>query len=328
MKRALLAIAFVVLGCGQPAAYPDPFGAKTTVSTAATAIGAQSPEQAKRAVAALKRPLRVYVAGESIEARNRWVHPPLTASFGLNELGGGDARNDPDEFGWMVPFADKLKGRDPSLDVQFVGASDWVGVDDEAYSGSYPKATPGRTSAISGTTVPRWLEERATELRERHFCYELAFVCRGGNDFENANDPAYVADLVRLLRLVAHGSRCKDRPVLYVASRTPDDRRDETMSEEALVTLQAQRYSQRTKTAVEALRRSDPKIAVHFVDVFASMLANKPTKALPNERWTTSRGLPDFEKIHRDGVHLRRLASIYVGELIADAIDLDELKSL
>jgi hypothetical protein len=50
----------------------------------------------------IARTVRIYVAGESIERRNRWVAPPFTASGALNERGGSEARNDDDEYGWAV----------------------------------------------------------------------------------------------------------------------------------------------------------------------------------------------------------------------------------
>ncbi|MFZ2961133.1 MAG: hypothetical protein WA705_30000 [Candidatus Ozemobacteraceae bacterium] len=43
--------------------------------------------------------LRVYVCGESIERRNRWVEPPFNANGTLNRRGGGDALNDNEEYG-------------------------------------------------------------------------------------------------------------------------------------------------------------------------------------------------------------------------------------
>ncbi len=82
------------------------------------------------------RTLRVYVAGESIEERNRFVEPPFACDGRLNERGGAADRNDNEEYGWMVPFAARLALRAPGLTVEFVGASPWSGADDNAYSGS------------------------------------------------------------------------------------------------------------------------------------------------------------------------------------------------
>src|SRR5258708_3758546 len=65
--------------------------------------------------------IRVYVSGESIEKRNNFIEAPFTATGSLNERGGGELRNDTEEYGWMVPFADRLKLREPKLQVEFVG---------------------------------------------------------------------------------------------------------------------------------------------------------------------------------------------------------------
>src|SRR5512132_3538299 len=67
-------------------------------------------------------PLRVYVAGESIEVRNRYVAPPFTQTGALNDRGGGALRNDNEEYGWMVPLRDRLRLRAPDLFIEFVGS--------------------------------------------------------------------------------------------------------------------------------------------------------------------------------------------------------------
>src|SRR5688572_24275370 len=96
-----------------------------------------------------RKTIRVYVAGESIEERNRFVAPPFHCDGTFNDRGAD--RNDNEEYGWMVPLAARLSLRDPGLAVEFVGAGPWTGADDSVYSGTYPSATPGRTSAIAGT---------------------------------------------------------------------------------------------------------------------------------------------------------------------------------
>src|SRR4051812_32657202 len=54
---------------------------------------------------ATTKTLRIYVAGESIEERNRFIAAPFRCDGTLDPRGGGDAENDNDEYGWMVPMA-------------------------------------------------------------------------------------------------------------------------------------------------------------------------------------------------------------------------------
>src|SRR5439155_12037359 len=108
--------------------------------------------------------VRVYVAGESIERRNHWVEAPFTPSGALNERGGGDLRNDDNEYGWMVPFADRLAVRRAGLRVEWVGGDTWLDAEDNPYTGKYPPGGPGRTSAVSGTSIDSWLIQRRAEL--------------------------------------------------------------------------------------------------------------------------------------------------------------------
>ena len=82
----------------------------------------------------------------------------------LNERGGGEARNDNDEYGWMVPLASRLGLRSPGLTVEFVGASVWNGADDSPnIPAVIPSATPGKTSAIAGTDISAWLDEGSVD---------------------------------------------------------------------------------------------------------------------------------------------------------------------
>jgi hypothetical protein len=68
---------------------------------------------------------------------------------------------------------------------------------------------------------------------------------------------------------------------------------------------------------------------VYFVDQYTPFLENRATTAFPRELWSTGR-VPDYAKIGRvgDRLHPRRLASIYAGELAADAMNLAELRAL
>ena len=69
-----------------------------TLASIVLALGLAAPRaeaQPKRAVAPAAPAagtIRVYMAGESIERRNRWVAPPFTASGALNDRGGGALR--------------------------------------------------------------------------------------------------------------------------------------------------------------------------------------------------------------------------------------------
>jgi hypothetical protein len=81
--------------------------------------------------------IRVYVAGESIERRNRWVAAPFTAAGALNDRGSGALRNDNEEYGWMVPMRDRLLLRAPDLPIEFVGSDVWADADNATSDGSY-----------------------------------------------------------------------------------------------------------------------------------------------------------------------------------------------
>lgn len=275
------------------------------------------------------RTLRVYVAGESIERRNHYVEPPFVASGALNERGGGALRNDNDEYGWMPPLADRLAKRDPGLTIEWVGAEAWLDADDAPYSGTYPSTTPASSSAISGTTIDAWLEQRRAELTAKTFCYDVAIAARGGNDF-GLDDDAVKASLEDLIATLAAGSSCNANPLIYVTGHMPDDQRGGgPPADAAYVADQKQRFVVRFRDVVSALATKRPALRVRFVDLYTPFLDNKPTTAFPAEVWSKG-GVPDYVKIGRidDTWHIRRLASIYCGELFADAMDLAELHAL
>jgi hypothetical protein len=288
------------------------------------------PDPAGAPMAAQKT-IRVYVSGESIERRNRFVEPPFTPSGALNERGGGDLRNDDEEYGWMVPMADRLGLRDPGLRLEFVGADTWLDAEDAPYSGTYPSTTPGRTSAISGTDIPSWLEQREQELLDRDHCYDVAFAARGGNDFWNEDDEGYKDLLKHLVRRLAAGSPCQPRPIIYVTGHLPDDQRGgyPDPPDQAYVRQQVRRFVERTRQAVAELQAEQPSLRVRFIDMYTPFLVSQPTTAFPREAWSLN-GVPDYIKIGRvgDPLHPRRLASIYAGEIVADGLDLAELRAL
>ena len=280
-------------------------------------------------VAGPTRTLRVYVSGESIERRNRYVAAPFNADGTLNARGGGTLRNDTDEYGWMVPMAERLRLRAPDLALEFVGALPWTDAEDADYTGTFPRE-PGETSAISGTDIASWLDQRAGELTSRSYCYQVAFVSRGGNDFGNDNDADYQRQLVDLIGRVIRGSSCQSNPAVYVTGHLPDDGRGGgSPSDAVLVAQQVQRFVTRVERAVATARASNPTARVYFVDQYTPFLENRATTAFPREVWSTGR-VPDYAKIGRvgDRLHPRRLASIYAGELAADAMNLTELRAL
>jgi hypothetical protein len=273
------------------------------------------------------RTVRIYMAGESIERRNHYVEAPLRADGALNDRGGGELRNDQDEYGWLVPLADRLKLRVPSLTVSWVGTEAWVDADDAPYSGTYPSTTPSPSSSISGTTIDQWLDARRSELTGKTHCYDLAIASRGGNDYVIEDDAAIKTSLKELLRLLANGSSCNSNPPIYVTAHMPDDQRTTPgePTDAAYVAQQKQRYITRFRDAVNELKTERPTLRLRFVDLFTPFVDNKKTTAFPAEVWSTG-GVPDYAKINRsDLIHIRRLSSIYIGELFADAIDLADL---
>lgn len=293
-------------------------------SAGAAAAGIPAPAARSAAVKAL----RVYVSGESIEQYNRYVAPPFTAIGALNDRGGGAPRNDNEEYGWMVPLRDRLALRAPDLTIRFVGSGAWTDGGDYPYSGTYPTTEPEATSAIAGTSIPAWLEQRREELEQRTFCYDLAFASRGGNDFGNDDDAGYREELKGLIRLLARGSSCRSDPLVVVTGHMPDDQTG-GYPDAGYVALQKQRFVDRARQAVTEIVAAEPGLKVRFVDQYTPFLENRPTTAFPAEVWTTN-GMPDYGKIVREGdsYHPRRLASIYAGEVAADGLDLAELRAL
>jgi hypothetical protein len=289
----------------------------------ATGLSAQPAPRAPSAA----HPLRVYVAGESIEVRNRYVEQPFTAAGALNDRGGGSLRNDNEEYGWMVPLRDRLKLRAPDLTLEFVGSGVWADADDNPYTGTYPTTTPEPTSAISGTSIPAWLALNRGELESRTFCYDLAFASRGGNDFGNDDDTAYKTQLKELVVLLAHGSSCQSSPIVVVTGHMPDDQGWGGGYDYGQ--LQLHRFAERSLEAVNELAVEQPLVRARFADQFTPFLNNQATTAFPAEVWSTA-SVIDYAKIARagDGYHPRRLASIYAGELAADTLDLTELRAL
>lgn len=258
-------------------------------------------------------PVRVYVAGESIERRNCFASAPFTSTGALNR----PTDNTDEEYGWMIPLAERLKLRQPGLGIQFVGAQPWARAEDSDYDPDRCAfmRTPGRTSAISGTSVDSWIEQRAEELTARTYCYDVAFASRGGNDGASSHEE-YRSQLKDLVRRLARGSSCNPNPVIYVTGHMPDN--------QGTVSSLRARFSADPQQVVNELRSSDPGIAVRFIDVYSAFATNQSTTAFPHPAWLTAGGAFDIDRIDIDGLHPRRLASIYAGEVVADAININE----
>jgi len=268
--------------------------------------------------------LRVYVAGESIEARNQFKHAPFKTDGTLNIT-----VNDRNNFGWMVPLVDRLKLRDSSLSISWVGSETWAGADDNSYEGLYPSSTPDKTSAHSGTSIPAWLDLEKSNLQNKVECYDIAFAARGGNDFSNSDDADYKASLKTLIKLLDAGSNCTNHPLIYVTAHMPDDHQGDFSSTSEYLTVLSDRYYQRTADVVHTMATSDPAIRVRLVDQFHAFMNNTPTTAFPAPSWTLSDATPDINKIHGgDGYHPLALASIFAGEVTANAMNLSELHGL
>ncbi len=323
MRLAVLVFCAAIGGCSRcarPSAERDvPASAAAASETATGPARAAEPRGSAPGPA---RAVRVYVAGESIERRVRWIEAPLLGDGRLNDR--GERRNDDDEYGWVVPFAERLQLRAPGLTVTWAGTDRWLGHDDEAYDGTFPAGGPGATSAISGTSIEGWLEQRRGELEAKKHCYDLAIAARGGNDFEN-DDDSVGSQLRDLVRLLAHGSSCRAAPLVVVTAHMPDDQRfGKGPDDGTYVAQQRHRFVDRFRAAAEDLGREG--LAVRFVDLYTPFVRNQPTTAFPGETWSNG-GIPDYAKIGREGdrMHPRRLASIYAGELVADGIDLAAL---
>ena len=264
--------------------------------------------------------LHVYVAGESIERRNSMTEAPFTATGTLNDA----SNNDDGQYGWMIPLSDRLHLRNSLLTLQFIGADPWTDAEDEPYSGTYPSNTPEYTSAISGSSVDWWLSVRSAELTSRSYAYDVAFASRGGNDFD-VDDDTYKTNLKTLIDLLVNGSSSQTNPIVYVTGHMPDTQATGVSTSSPAY----HRYVERTQDAVNEYLADHPTTRVHFIDMYSPFMLNQPTTAFPSPTWSSG-GVIDILEIGRigDTLHPRRLASIYAGEIVADALDINELLTL
>ncbi len=86
---------------------------------------------------------------------------------------------------------------------------------------------------------------------------------------------------------------------------------------------QQERYVQWNQDVVASFS-SDPAVRVQFVDLFTPFVTDQATTAFPNPSWMDGAGI-DIDKLHFDGQHPLRLASIYAGEVAADAVEMPGL---
>lgn len=281
--------------------------------------------------------VRIYVAGESVEEFNHYTHLPFQTDGSLNTL--GQDNNSQAEYGWMVPFAQRLSLRDPHIDINWVGSGCWLDQDTwECSTGTYTNSAIGKTSAMAGSTISDWNAGHGNELATKQFCYDVAFASRGGNDLNNSVPVNTYREQLRTLILdLDKGSSCRSHPIVYVTAHLLDvagwnygyqqsDIDDWMNTQEAYyVTVASQ--------LVNELDGQNGMI-VRFIDMWTPFRNNRTTVAFPAETWwTMDQGtgaiMPDLDKLHRpDGQHPRRLASIFAGENVADQINIPELRSI
>jgi hypothetical protein len=108
--------------------------AATAPSTPPTTPPSTTPPATVPPTTGATKTIRVYIAGESIERRNRYTAAPFTATGALNN----PSNNDNEQYGWSVPLADRLKLRQPNLRIEFVGTDTWLSSDDYPFL-IYPK---------------------------------------------------------------------------------------------------------------------------------------------------------------------------------------------
>lgn len=271
--------------------------------------------------------LRIYVAGESIEQFNRFTSAPFNNDGTLNGTG-----NDTTQYGWMVPLADRLRVRGLGLSVVWVGQAPWITRSWATSDGTYPSSTPGRTSAMAGTQVTQWVSQYQSELSAKTHCYDIAFASRGGNDLaNNVSETTYKNALTNLIRLLDAGSSCRTHPIIYVTGHMPDSNgwnyNTDVQSIAAWNAKQLATYVTWPQAVIASLRGSDPAIRMIFVDQYAAFMNNQATTAFPSPNWLQNGGI-NLTLVHIDGSHPLRLASIYAGEIAANAILLSDLGTL
>ncbi|NEW61745.1 hypothetical protein GSY74_10645 [Sulfurovum sp. bin170] len=324
IKYSRVVVATLLLtACGSSSSTEIDGNATTYIDANSTTSGNTSTED--------KITLKIYVAGESIEEFNHMKTLPFNADGTLN----GTA-NSKDEYGWMVPFAQRLQIRDSNLAVQWVGANCWSNQNTyECSDATYTNSTIGHTSALAGSTIESWQIVFGEELANQEHCYDIAFASRGGNDLNiDLSATTYEAQLKELVLDLDQGSNCRTHPIVYVTAHMLDTGSMNSTHSQSDVDgwLERQKayYVDITKRVVDDLNSDGRNI--RFIDMWTPIYEDTKSTAFPTETWwITENGVrkPDLEKIHLDGTqHPARLASIFMGESVADQINISEIKAL
>ena len=276
--------------------------------------------------------LRIYVAGESVEEFNHMNSLPFNSDGSLN-----GTSNTHDEYGWMVPFEQRLLLRDSNLHVEWIGSSCWTDQNTwDCSTGAYTNETVGHTSAQAGSTVEIWQNDHNSELSDKEYCYDIAFASRGGNDLDHdIPEATYEVQLRQLVINLEQGSNCRTHPIIYVTSHILDSSAwnyNYTQNDiDAWMTKQRTYYVDIAKRVANNLN-TDGRI-VRFVDMWTPFYDDSTTTAFPSETWWITNGngvkMPDLAKIHWDeSQHPSRLSSIFAGEVVADQIDIAEVRQI
>ena len=276
--------------------------------------------------------LRIYVAGESVEQYNDTNSSPFNSDGTLN-----GTSNTPDEYGWMVPFSQRLLLRDSNLHIEWVGSKCWVNQDTwNCSNGIYTNSIIGHSSAQAGSTIEVWQRDHSSELSSKTYCYDIAFASRGGNDLDednNVSEVDYEAQLRQLVIDLDQGSNCKTHPIIYIISHMLDSAAwnyNYTQADiDAWMAKQKSYYVDISKRVANDLN-SEGRV-IRFIDMWTPFYDDTPTTAFPSEIWWVINGngvkMPDLDKIHRDASqHPRRLASIFAGENVANQVDMADLR--
>lgn len=280
--------------------------------------------------------LKVYVAGESVESYNNMETLPFNADGTL--LSTTDSTQ---EYGWMLPFYERLKLRDSAIKIEWVGDDCW-NIQGEPWGCSvatYTNASIGHNSARAGSTIESWSAENREELLNKEYCYNVAFASRGGNDLPTGvPSTTYKTQLKQLVLDLAEGSNCTSEPVIYVTAHILDAAAyEEPQTQNDITAWLATQKAYYVDIAKEVAKELNTTTRhVYFIDMWTPFYNNSATTAFPNpEWWTTQNGInmPYLTKIHKessnyDAQHPRRLASIFAGEHVANQIDIARLREI
>lgn len=277
--------------------------------------------------------LKIYVAGESVEEFNNFEANPFNSNGSLVSNTNNTA-----EYGWIIPFQERLKIREPELSIDWVGSrclQSSGGGNCSSASLTNSSQTGNYTSAKASSSIPSWQSNMGHELENQDYCYDIGIVVRGGNDLSQRRftRDQYKDNLRELILDVEAGSNCRNHPVVYVsghlADNSPSGLPKNTQTEiDNWLDYQEDFYLTVSEELVAELNNSGRNI--RLLDMWSPIVNNTPTTAFPSPNWLTTSGpiKPILGDIHRDGYHPKRLASIYLGESAADQININELYSI